>query len=194
MEHLPIVSEHSNEELGTLPRSEAIATGAWCRSTNVFVVNSAGQLLCHQRSMLKERLPGGWSTHVGGHVGVGETYESNALKELEEEAGLIVKPEQLIQWRTTKLDKSRLWVREYVVLADHPESHFIPQPGEVEQFKWMSVRDILRSAEGNPGQWFAGTHDLRTEYEAMRAALVVAHTLGACEVPKEMHSWQPLLA
>jgi len=192
MEHLSVVSEHTNQELGTLPRSEAIASGAWCRSTNVFVMNSAGELLCHQRSLKKERLPGGWSTHLGGHVGVGETYEMNALKELEEEASLCVTPEKLIQWRTTKLEKSRLWVREYVVLHDAPVTYFVPQPGEVECFKWMSLAEILQSEKD--GNWFAGTHDLKTEYQAMRAALVVAHNHGAFEVPEAMHSWQPLLA
>ena len=194
MEHLPIVCEHTNKELGTLPRHEAIKTGAWCRSTNVFVMNSSGELLCHQRSLKKERLPGGWSTHLGGHVGVGETYEINAQKELEEEAGLCIRPEQLIQWRTTKLEKSRLWVREYVILQDAPASFFVPQPGEVESFKWMSIREILNSAEQEPGTWFAGTHDLKSEYEAMRSALVVAHNHGGCEVPEAMHTWQPLLA
>jgi len=192
MEHLPIVCEHTNKELGTLPRPEAIATRAWCRSTNVFVMNSSGELLCHQRSLKKERLPGGWSTHLGGHVGVGETYETNALKELEEEAGLTLSPEKLIQWRTTKHEQSRLWIREYVVLHDAPETNFIPQPGEVEAFKWLSLSEILQlEKEGN---WFAGTHDLKSEYQAMRSALVVAHNHGSCEVPEAMHSWQPLLA
>jgi isopentenyldiphosphate isomerase len=194
MEHLSIVSEHDNTELGTLPRPEAIASGAWCRSTNVFVMNSSGELLCHQRAWEKERLPGGWSTHLGGHVGVGETYEENALKELEEEAGIWVKPEQLIRWRTTKLEKSRLWISEFVILHNEPASYYLPQPGEVEKFKWLSIRDILNSAEAEPDQWFAGTHDLKSEYEAMRAALVVAHNHGGCSVPEAMHSWQPAMA
>lgn len=194
MEELAIVCEHTNKELGTLPRLEAITTGAWCRSTNVFVMNSRGELLCHQRSLKKERLPGGWSTHLGGHVGVGETYESNALKELEEEAGLSVRSEQLIQWRTTKHEKSRLWIREYVVLHDAPSSAFIPQPGEVESFEWLSLQDILRSSKKHPMNWYAGTHDVTSEYQAMRSALVVAHNLGACVVPEAMHSWQPLMA
>ena len=191
MEHLPIVCEHTNKELGSLPRAEAIAQGAWCRSTNVFIMNSAGEILCHQRSMLKERLPGGWSTHVGGHVGLGENYESNALKELEEEAGLATAPERLIQWRTTKHEKSRLWIREYIILHDAPASEFTPQPGEVEKFQWMSLDEIMRSYNENPTNWYAGTHDIKAEYECMRAALVVAHNLGACEVPEALHSWHP---
>ncbi|MCK9360656.1 NUDIX domain-containing protein [Patescibacteria group bacterium] len=194
MEHLPIVCEHTNVELGTLPRAEAIAQQAWCRSTNVFILNSRGDLLCHQRSPLKERLPNGWSTHVGGHVGVGETYETNALKELHEEAGVNAAPERLIQWRTTKHQKSRLWIREYVILHDAPASHFTPQPGEVEKFEWMSLEEILRSHSEDPTNWYAGTHDIKSEYEAMRAALVVAHNLGSIEVPAEMHSWHPVSA
>lgn len=191
MEQLSIVSEHSNLPLGTLPRADAIAQGAWCRSTNVFVMNSRGDILCHQRSMQKERLPGGWSTHVGGHVGQGESYEGNALKELAEEAGIAVTADRLIQWRTTKHEKSRLWIREFVILFDAPASHFTPQPGEVETFAWMSLDEILRSHKENPSNWYAGTHDVKSEYECMRAALVVAHNLGACEVPESLHSWHP---
>jgi isopentenyldiphosphate isomerase len=196
MEHLPIVCEHTNTELGVLPRPEAIKTGAWCRSTDVYIMNSDGQILCHQRSMEKERNPGCWSTHVGGHVGVGETYDTNALKELEEEAGVKKDAKQLIQWRTAKNEKGRLWVRKYVVLHDAPESAFIPQPGEVESFKWHSLEEIMKMTAEHPELWMPGTpgYDFTAEYEAMRAALVVAHNLGACEIPDAMHVWKVAIA
>lgn len=192
MEVLPIVHPETGEPVGrTLPRRDAIAEGAWCRSTNVYVLNSDGHVLCHRRSMRKERLPGVWTTHLGGHVALGETYESNALKELEEESGITVSPERLLAWRTTKIEEARLWAREFVTLTDLPVAALVPQPGEVEEFRWMPVEDIVRRKNADPDAWCAGTHDLAVEYQCMRAALHLANAIGAIPVPKGLHLWRP---
>lgn len=174
-----------------MPRGEAIAKGAWCRSTNVFVLNGKGEILCHQRSLNKERFPGAWFTHVGGHVGVGESYEENALKELEEEAGVSVAKSRLIHWRTTRKDHARLWMRDFVVLLDAPVETFKPQAGEVECFRWISLEDIMTESALDPDKWRPGVHNVLSEYECMRSALVVAHNLGVCEVPEHLRSWSP---
>lgn len=191
MELLEVVSEHTGEPTGLcLPRHEAIARSAWCRSTNVFVMNSRGETLCHKRSSNKERLPGAWFTHLGGHVGKGETYETNALKELEEEAGIKVDPKFLIPWRTmpvkatSRVQNTRLWMRDYVLLIDAPLSEFVPQPGEVDQFAWKTCEEILENEQKYPSVWYAGIGDFQTEYHCMRSALHAAHALGALSVPQ----------
>lgn len=191
MELLEVVSETNVPTGIRLPRAEAIAKRAWCRSTNVFVLNAKGELLCHQRSLEKERLPGAWVTHVGGHVGAGESYEENAQKELEEEAGVLIDRSRFIHWRTTKHERSHLWMRDYVTLIDAPLDTFKPQPGEVERFRWMPIDEILREVALDPTAWCPGIHDVRSEYECMRSALVVAHNFGACEVPEHLRSWCP---
>lgn len=192
MEALAIVHPVTNQPIGALPRAQAIQEGAWCRSTNVYVMNSQGQILCHQRSLTKERMPGFWCTHLGGHVSSEESYESNALKELAEEAGIAVHEDQLIPWRTTRLDKARLWVREYVVLVDKPVQELIPQPGEVERFAWLSPDDILRAAKDDAENWCAGTHNFMVEYHCLKAALTAAHASGKLSADFDLHTWHPL--
>src|SRR5688572_24900437 len=185
MEMLHIVHPETGEPIGgILPRAEAIARGAWCRSTNVYVLNSDGQVLCHRRSSLKERLAGAWMTHLGGHVGVGETYETNARKELFEEAGIDVRQSRLLPWRTTRIEHARLWAREFVTLSDVSAADLAPQPGEVDEFRWLSPEDVLRNAEADPKGWCAGTHDFRTEYLCMRAALHVGDAAGVLPMPE----------
>lgn len=192
---LQIVHPETGEPVGAaMPRAEAIAQGAWCRSTNIFVFNADGHVLCHRRSSLKERLPGVWSTHLGGHVSVGETFETNAVKELEEEAGIAVHPSRLLSWRTTRIDGARLWAREFVTLTDLDVSRLVPQPGEVDEFRWLSADEILSNAAADPEKWCVGTHDFRTEYYCMRAALNVANATGAIAVPAGLHVWQPGIA
>jgi isopentenyldiphosphate isomerase len=193
-EMLSIVCEKTNQPLGCMPRSEAIANRAWCRSTNVFVMNSKGEILCHQRSLNKERFPGAWSTHLGGHVGEGETYETNAAKEMEEECGVRAHPSRILRWRTTRLNDARLWVAEFVILHDAPVDTFIPQPGEVERFAWLSPEEIAARAASSAEQWVAGTHYFAQEYFCMRAALNAAHAVGAINVPTDLHAWHPATA
>ena len=192
MEHVEIVHEQSGELVGaTLSRHDALAQQAWCRSTNVYVVNSAGALLCHKRSAQKERLPHYWMTHMGGHVGVGETYETNAQKELEEEAGMSVPLHTLIAWRTTRILSGRLWTREFVTMIDEPAEAFTPQQGEVERFAWKTPYTILHERD-NGILWQAGTHDFWTEYHCLRAVLATAHAHGILDVPHAMHTWHHL--
>ncbi len=190
MEFLPLVSEFTGELTGeSLSRPEVIKRRAWCRSTNIFVLNHAGQILCHQRSMQKDRLPGVWLTHVGGHVGMDETYESNAQKELAEEAGIVLPVQSLIPWRTTRIPISRLWTREFVTLCDLDEASLVPQPGEVERFRWMSVAEIMQAAKESPTLWQAGTHDFLVEYNCLRAVLSAAHSFGVLPVPERLCTW-----
>ena len=191
MEFVDIVHPETGESLGApLSRAEAIAQRAWCRSTNVFVLDPEGRVLCHRRSALKERLPGVWSTHLGGHVAVDETYESNALKELQEESGIAAHPSSVLPWRTVRIDHARLWAREFVTVSDLPESALVPQPGEVDEFRWMELDEVITNAAADPKGWCAGTHDFRTEYHCMRAALGAADALGAIAVPRGLLTWQ----
>lgn len=190
MEYLPTVHETTGEPTGIiLPRSEAIAEKKWCMSTNVFVVNSHGQILCHQRSLKKERYPGVWSTHLGGHVCSDETFESNAQKELHEEAGIKVESSRLIPWRTTRLSHARLWVKEFVTYLDLPVEAFTPQEGEVEKFAWMNPEEILESKRLDHTKWLAGTHDFATEYHCLRAVLSSAHALGKIDINPDLTKW-----
>ncbi len=192
MEQLEIVHSENGKPTGeVLPRNMAIANKAWCRSTNVYILNSRGEILCHKRSMQKERLPGAWYTHLGGHVGQGETVDLNALKEVEEESGITLAPSQLVKWRTTKADGPCLWMHDYVALVDQPVEAFTPQPGEVDEFSWQTFNQIIENQKSFPELWYPGIHDFPSEYECMRAALVVAHNLGAIQVPEEMHGWAP---
>ncbi len=196
MELLEIV--HSDTGLPTgnvLTRPEAIANRAWCRSTNIFILDRRGHVLCHKRSEQKERLPGVWTTHVGGHVGAGETYETNALKEVEEEAGITIAPHQLITWRTHRVEHSNtaarvhLWMRDYVVLYDAPVEAFTPQPGEVDEFAWKSLDEILHHSTHESDKWMSGIQHFATEYYCARAALIAAHTTGTIQIPDELHTW-----
>jgi len=54
------------------------------------VFNKQGDLLLQKRSMSKDIGPGKWDTSVGGHVNPGEDVYSAAVREMDEELGIVL--------------------------------------------------------------------------------------------------------
>lgn len=197
-ELLQIVDEKTGDLIGKqVTRKEVIEQRLWCRSTNIFVMNSKGQILCHQRSLNKERYPGWWMTHFGGHVSGEESYDDNAIKEVHEEIGIEVKPEELLPWRTSRKEESRLWVRDYITIFDGDTSELTLQKSEIEQVKWFSPEQIFAELDNEDTEdgvgWKAGTHNFEQDYLCMRAVLTSALHMGLfSDSFHHMKKWTPL--
>lgn len=139
-------NEHTGEPTGELvPRSEIFSKKLWCRTSNIFVLNEEGQVFCHRRSMQKERYPGVWVTHFGGHVTEGESFRINAIKEMEEEVGLRINAFQVIPWRTSRKPDSRIWTQDFVTVYDEPLEHLKLQKGEINKVGLVPSAGYYRS-------------------------------------------------
>lgn len=197
-ELIQIVDPMTREPTGELvPRREIFEKKLWCRSTNIFVLNSEGQVLCHQRSLSKERFPGVWSTHFGGHVTVGESFKINAVKEIEEEIGLPVNMFQMIPWRTSRKEDVRLWMRDFVTVYDSMIENLTIQKSEIEHVRFMSISEIIDSVK-NPEHglvWeeMAGVYQIEEDYQALRAVLTACLDIGIFGGPfTQLKHWNPL--
>lgn len=190
-EFIEVIHEHDGEPTGeALSRAEVLSKHMWCRTTNVYILNRKGEILCHQRSLAKERFPGAWSTHFGGHLAQGENYESNALKEVEEELG--VSNLRLVPWRTTKHEEARIWVREFMTVLHEDISNLNFQKSEIEQLKWFNIEEILDETHNGTTKWMAGTHDIYTEYHCLRAVLTACLDLEVFDKSmRELQNWHP---
>ena len=58
------------------------------RSSALWIINSKGKSLLAQRALTKKHHPGKWRPAVSGTIEKNETYDSNIIKESEEELGL----------------------------------------------------------------------------------------------------------
>ncbi|NND64799.1 MAG: NUDIX domain-containing protein, partial [Gammaproteobacteria bacterium] len=87
------------------------------RSSVLWLTNSSGEVLLAKRVMTKKKDPGKWGPSVAGTLEVGETYDSNMVKEIQEEIGLggvkliagskifeDVPRKHFIQWYTASVD------------------------------------------------------------------------------------------
>ncbi|MBC8110222.1 MAG: NUDIX domain-containing protein [Verrucomicrobia bacterium] len=90
------IYDEDNQPLHYLKsRGDVHRDGDWHRTIQVFVVNQAEQVLCNLRSKEKDVYPLCWDISVGGHAAPGESSLQTALRELREELGVAVQPQEL---------------------------------------------------------------------------------------------------
>lgn len=146
-----IVDDQDNL-IGAKPRNKIDFKNDYYRISGLWLTNSKGQILIAQRLLTKDKDPGKWGPAAAGTLEVGETYESNAYKEAEEEIGLTgveftLGPKMKF---TTPRHSFCQW---YTAVCDKPESDFIPQPTEVEQVKWIDEDVFFEDARTNPDKY-----------------------------------------
>ena len=74
--------------LGQAKRSTVHAEGIWHKAVNVLLYRTSGALVIQQRAAQKSVCPLAWDLSVAEHLQVGESWESAALRGLQEELGV----------------------------------------------------------------------------------------------------------
>jgi isopentenyl-diphosphate delta-isomerase type 1 len=136
-----IVNER-DEVIGCAPRSEVHARGLLHRAVHVLVFNSRGEVFLQKRSMKKDRQPGVWDSSCSGHVDSGEDYDQTAVRELEEEIGLVlsVPPKRLFKIDAcAETDAEFVWV--YRCQSGGP---FQLDPDEIDAGDWFAPERVSR--------------------------------------------------
>jgi isopentenyl-diphosphate Delta-isomerase len=166
-EFLDSVDENNELTGESAPRSKVHTEGIWHQTVHVYVFRknkSEIEVLVHLRSSFKDLCPNQWDTRVGGHIKSGTTLKDAVSAEIEEEIGIKVSSKQLIDGYWRKHDKfpnkefSKIFFLEYNDDLDNLKFN----DGEVQEVKWMSVKEIKNSIKSNPGKW-AGSLDGFTE-------------------------------
>jgi len=87
-EYLEIVDE-KDHVVGKALRSECHGNPSLVhRVVHVLLVDEQGRILLQKRSPAKDIQPGKWDTSVGGHLNIGEDYETAVCREMKEELGI----------------------------------------------------------------------------------------------------------
>lgn len=82
------VVDAEDRVIGQAPRSQVHAERWLHRAVHIFVLNSRGELLIHQRTATKDECPLKYTSSASGHLHAGEDYDTAARRELEEELSL----------------------------------------------------------------------------------------------------------
>ncbi len=135
----------------TATRSECHEQGLWHRAIVVFIISRDGQkILLQKRSKNKKVWPDMWDVAIGGHVEAGEFSYQAALREAEEELGIVLKPQDLICIGSTTSENpeghgiNRHYNDYYIAFLDIDLSSLTLQPEEVEDVKWFDKEELLK--------------------------------------------------
>ncbi len=94
-EYLNIVDEDDNI-IGQETRSEIHRLGLLHREVHVYFITPNKEIIFQHRAKDKDTYPDLLDATVGGHVDLGDDYQSAAIREVEEETGLKIDPKDLI--------------------------------------------------------------------------------------------------
>lgn len=121
------------------------------RVSALWIINSQGKILLARRAFTKKQNPGKWGPAVAGTVDEGETYESNIIKETEEELGLKnISPEKAIKEFEKGMYKH---FTQWFILKLEPDFDLKDlkiDEEEVAEIKWFSkqeIKDLMDSDE-----------------------------------------------
>ena len=142
---IPIVDENDNiiKNIDTKDRKPHDI----CRVTGLWITDPSGDILLAQRAFSKKHSPGSWGPAVAGTVEEGETYESNIIKEAEEELGLKnIKP---IFGKKFLRHTSHRYFVQWFSLTIPKNTPIKIQENEVAQAKWFTRKEINDLMEKN---------------------------------------------
>ncbi|MGG6231161.1 NUDIX hydrolase [Tenacibaculum sp. SDUM215027] len=101
-EVIDIVDENGNHTGKTCLKSEAHKYGYFHPTIHVWLYTSDHKILLQKRALTKKVFPGLWDISVAGHVAAGEDIKIAALREVKEEIGFDILPENLHKIGTRK--------------------------------------------------------------------------------------------
>ncbi len=138
-EEISIIVDRNDNIVAYVPRSEMRKKVLRHRGSAIFVENSKGELLIHKRTKIKDVFPGYYNVCFGGGHIKGETFEENAKRELEEEAGLKDVPMKFLFKTPYEGKDNKLISYVFSVKSDGP---FKFQKEEVEKGFFVSKKEL----------------------------------------------------
>ena len=145
------VVDECDQVLHTAPRHEVHARKLLHRAVHVIVLDGEGSIFLQQRSLLKDSAPGTWSASCSGHVDAGEDYDHAAMRELQEEIGIIpsTPPERWLRFRACE---ETAWEFLWIYRLVH-QGPFVLNPAEIKDGCWFTKGQIDQGVAESPDEF-----------------------------------------
>ncbi len=153
MEYLDVLDEQGKPTGEIIARNQVHKQKTWHKSVHAYLINDRKQILLQLRSKDKDIYPNVWDISMGGHISAGENSLTTLYRELEEELGVFINPENAKYVFTNKeilrtgKDISAEFVDIYIVNKDVYEKDITLQKEEVESFKFVELSDFMKMIE-----------------------------------------------
>ncbi len=151
-----ITVDSADRETGRMEKLEAHLTGTLHRAFSVFVFNSRGDLLIHRRAEGKYHSAGLWSNTCCSHPFPGEEVAQAAARRLKEEMGMEAELQKCYAFIYRAEVGGGLIEHEYDhVFFGRSDRDPLPDPEEVQDWKWVAPEVILADMDNHPALYTA---------------------------------------
>jgi len=175
-DELLFVVDEDNNPLEPKPRREVHDNDYWHRTSDIWIINRKGQVLCQKRSYLKDFNPGMWESFFGGHLGPDEVYDVGAAKELREELGIHANKEDLTLFTIFKHDLYREFRGVFVFLWDGKLDTIVREEEEVDEVAWIDLARLKESYANEPEKWTPSGYEKELFAYLEKINLLSSHT------------------
>lgn len=138
----------------TALKSEAHKMGWYHPTVHIWCYSKDHRVLLQRRGALKRTFPNLWDVSVAGHMAAGESPTSAALREVKEEIGLAIRPEELhkigifkcIQHHENGIVDAEFH-HTFLMCLDPDGIELIPQEEEVDSLHWFTLGRLIAEVE-----------------------------------------------
>jgi isopentenyl-diphosphate delta-isomerase len=146
-----VIVDENDQIISHKFREEIVQSDIY-RVAALWITNSKGDILLAQRALSKKNDPGRWGPAVTGTVDEGETYETNIVKEAEEELGLKnIQPQKGPKVRVAH--SHNFFDQWFLLTVDQPIEYFKAEPKEVMAIKWFTPEEFEKETTEHPEQF-----------------------------------------
>lgn len=158
-EFIDILNKDGTSAGYSAERTEVHSKGLWHRTVHIWAFDQSGNILFQLRSKQKENNPNLLDTSCAGHITAGDDSRTAGIRELSEELGVKKQAEDLTYlFEATHeniLNGGAYLDNEYydtyrILFDDSEKASLVPQPGEVDDFVWMSKQEFLDMHKAHP--------------------------------------------
>lgn len=142
--------------IGQTTKEDAHKNAYIHRVSAVFCFDSTGRLLVQHR-----KKDGLFDHSVGGHVGLGESYDNAAVREMQEELGILKKLKKVGTFYGNELAPRNPSIDHFfglfeAILSDEDMKSITLAPAEVEKIIPMEMEGISKDMNTNPTKYTFG--------------------------------------
>lgn len=157
-ENQVVLVDSKDNPIGVMEKMMAHEKGLLHRAFSIFIFNSKGEMLIHQRADKKYHSPGLWTNACCSHPMPGERLETATKRRLVEEMGMETEMHELFHFiYRAELDKGLIEHElDHVFIAKTDETPNI-NPEEVKSWKYISIDDLKKDVNKHPKHyttWF----------------------------------------
>ncbi len=158
MEEKIILVDKNDMEIGSMEKMEAHVKGRLHRAFSIFIFNSKGEIMLHQRALHKYHSGGLWTNTCCSHPRSGEKLDTAVHRRLQEEMGFdcVLKEVKTFLYHA-ELDNNLIEHELDHIFIGYYEGEPSPNKEEVENWKWISAEELRKELIESPEKftyWF----------------------------------------